>query len=125
LQRNRLAPRPGNRLQVLIKLELLWVGPDIRRILGHVDGKVAQDLYAQVMRLGTQSAPLLKEEELDAAPQLDPCLQPLLRPRERPRVAATQLIWPLRPCSAVRLALERHKEGVVIQPPCLLLAKRG
>ena len=96
----------------------LWVGGVER----HVDGQVADYLYAQGVDVVPQLVPLLVERVLY------PGEEPHVRVQQRPVVLKAPrlsephvLVRPERPGHHAEMPLERHKEGVVRQPAGVLL----
>ena len=52
-------------LAVFIQVEQVGMRPHIRRIIGHEDRDIADDLHALFMCIGVQRIPLAEEQELD------------------------------------------------------------
>ena len=92
--------------------------PQVGAVLGHVDGHVAHETDALLVRIGTQTLPLAEEQALRALPE-EYLVRELSRCRgERLGVAQTQLV----PCAerlAAARALDGHEERVVLEP-CVL-----
>ena len=101
------------------------MAPDVRAVLGHVEGEVAHDAHARGARVVVQAAPLREEQVLDALPEGDVLGELLARSGERVRAAQAQAVRPGVPGGAAMPVLEGHEEGVVVEPGRLSLAEAG
>ena len=111
------------RMPALVELEQVAVGPNIGAVVGHEDRDVADNLDAALVRVGAHRRPLMEEQELAELLCLHRVAQPPAGIRECAGFAPRQRRRPRRPRPALVFGLERHEQGVVIEPMGVCLAE--
>ncbi len=99
------------------------MGPDIGAVVCHKDGDVADNAHSALGSVAVQRRPLLKEEVLQVLEPVDFCRQRLAPLSHRSRGAVGDVALPGRPHGTLMRVLEGHKQGIVVEPGRLLLAK--
>src|SRR6185369_10493673 len=111
-------------LAIRVKFELLGIGPNVGRILGHEDRQIADNADAALVAVTLQREPLPEEEKLVEHVRLDFVAQLFARALERSGRAANQRWLPLVPRNAAVVIFESTEERVIFEPVCLLLSER-
>ena len=119
----RHARHPG-RIVALVQLIVFWMGPHVSRVQRHVDGHVAKDAHATLMRIGAQGVPLPEEQVLHVGeqPHVAVQLERIATTRVLP-VQANVLVGPHVPRNHAKVALYGHEQRVVVEPVGVLLGK--
>ena len=108
---------------VLVQLEEPRVCPCVCRIQRHIDGDITNDLDALAVGVGFQLAPLLVELELKILVVLHLKVQLPAVVVHGGLPAQTDILCPLDPRLAFKATFHRHKQGKIVQPPLVFLAK--
>ena len=117
----RRAARHINGAAVLVQLELLRFRPNIGAVQSHIDGNIPDELHALLVGVFPQGSPLLikmvleKDVKIHVLPELFPI------PGQRFRPAQADVLVPGNPGAILHLGLDRHIQGVVLQPPAVFL----
>ena len=107
-----------------VQLEILGRAPHVGRVHGHINRNVADELDPRLPGVGPQSLPLAEEQELHKDVKVHFLFQlPAVFLHRLRLVEADVLIGPLGPAGQVELALDGHKEGVILQPAGVLPAE--
>src|SRR2546423_10137574 len=101
------------RATIFIQLDVMFVDPDISRIMRDEDGDVADDLDLSLVGITLERGPLFEEEKLPELARLDLFAQMRARRQQRARVARNHRPLPLVPSRALAHVLHRAKERVV------------
>src|SRR5262249_46212527 len=103
-------------LPVRIEEEELRIGPDVSRIRGDEDGRVADDADAALVGELLQGPPLAREQKLAELVPADGVRLFLASALQRLGLALDQRRRPFVPALALVRLLQRHEERVVIEP---------
>ena len=107
----------------LIELKQFGAGPDLCTLVGDENRDIAHDAHATGIGIGLEPAPLTKKHPLAKLPkQAGPSQSQACLGQGR-RLAPGQGLSPLVPGLLRVLRLQRHEQGIVVQPGRLLLAK--
>ena len=96
--------------------EILRIRPDVDAVERDIERNVSDDPDAALMCVVFQGRPLPKERELRELVEVHGLAQRLARLFERGWLTPNELGWPQVPRLAWMRILERHEEGVVVQP---------
>ena len=113
-------PRHKGGPQVPVQQKQLRMGPHIRPIHGHIDGDIPDEAHPLLFGVTDEGPQLVIEEVLQVGPEVHLPRQPAPPIRHRLGLAQPGAVLPLGPGGAAELALQRHKEGVVLHPPGIL-----
>ena len=104
----------NDRSAIGIELELIWIGPDIRRIVRHKDRNVADHFNAAPVAVNFQIEPLFEEEKLIELLRFDLVMKFLTSATQRRRCAPNQRLSPLVPGGAAVNGFQRAEQCIVI-----------
>jgi hypothetical protein len=109
---------------MLVELEEPGVRPDVRAVAGHEDRDVAHERDVALPAPVAEALPLPEEEELAelAGPDGVPAL--LAPAGQRLGAPARDVLVPLRPFRPALRLLDRHVQGVIVEPRGVLRAER-
>ena len=99
-----------------IYLELFRTAPEIGGVQGDVDGDVSHQCNALLAGVCTEPVPLAVKLVLQELVEVDLLCQRPTSPRQRLRLPPLEFRRPLRPSPTAKVPLQRHKQGVVLQP---------
>ena len=111
----RAARHPG-KAAVGVQLKQLAAHPCIHRVRRDVDGDIAQDLHALLVGVGLDCLPLDAELVLHELPEADLLFVCSSKGSQRGLVAAAVGGVPLHPVLHLVGYLQRHVQGIVLQP---------
>src|SRR5437870_9431053 len=103
-------------ISVGIELELIGMGPDIRRIMCHEDRNVADNTDAAAVAVRFQIEPLFEEEKLIELLRFDLVMKLLASASQSRGCAPNQRSFPFEPCGAMMRGLQRAEQRIVIKP---------
>ena len=96
-----------DRRAIGIELELIGIGPDIRRIMRHKDRNVADHFDAAPVAVGLQIEPLFEEEKLIELLRFDLVMKFLTSAPQGRGCTPSQRLFPLVPCGATMRGFQR------------------
>ncbi len=97
--------------------------PEVRAVLGHIDGKVAHELDPVFASIGVEARPLPEEEALHALPETHFASELAAGGGKVLGNAHAQPRLPRRERGAAMVALDCHEERIIVEPCALALAK--
>ena len=97
--------------------------PEVRAVLGHIDGKVAHELDPVFASIGVEARPLLEEEALHALPETHFASELAAGGGKVLGNAHAQPRLPCRERGTAMVALDCHEERIIVEPCALALAK--
>ena len=119
----RRTARDGSGSVVLVQLEQLRVSPYVGTVGRDIDGNVAHDLNVFCVGIGLQLRPLLVKLELQVFLELHVKVQlPIVVVHGKAPVHPN-ILGPLSERRLVKIILQRHEQGEIIQPPGVAGAK--
>src|ERR1043166_1787477 len=104
----------NGRNTITIKLELLRIGPDVGRILGHKDRHIAAQTDAAFIAIALQLEPLLEKKKLGKLVRFNLLLKFGSRARQSGRFTPHERLFPFMPGSASVLSFQGPEQGVVV-----------
>ena len=107
----------------MIKLELIRIGPNIGRILGHKNRNVTNQANASLVAIGFEGKPLSEEKKLKELMGFNLIVERMARPSELVGFAPDQRAFPFVPRCTTVGALECAKECVIIKPGRVLFSE--
>ena len=113
----------NDRSAIGIELELIWIGPDIRRIVRHKDRNVADHFDAAPVAVGLQIEPLFEEEKLIELLRFDLVMKFLTSAPQGRGCTPSQRLFPLVPCGATVNGFQRAEQCIVIKPRSVLFSE--
>ena len=111
------------RCQSFVQQEPLGIAPNVRGIIGHVDGHVTDNGNAVFMGIGPQLLPLAVEQILHKGIEPNLLFQFLTGLPNGCRLPALEGFLPFIPGLAVFLGLQRHEQCKIRQPVAVLPGK--
>ena len=115
----------GDRLAgaVLMQLEELRVGPDLRAVRWHIDRDISDDGDSLPVGIGLERRPLPLELILEEALEFDLLRELLSRLFERRGLPHAQIFFPLHKSRAAVGLFQSHEKGIIRQPGCVFFAE--
>src|SRR5262249_36170192 len=108
--------RDNCRNTIAIKFELLRIGPNVGRIMGHKDRYIADQTDAPFIAIAFQLEPLLKKKELGKLVRFNSLVKFVSRARQSLRFTPNGRPFPFMPGFAAVLSFQGSEQGVVVQP---------
>ena len=100
----------------LVQLEQGRVRPHVAGVIGYIDRQIADDLQPKRVYIAAQRVPLAEEEILQIDKEVHVVAEPDGIGLGRTRTAQADLLRPRLPRAHVLAALERHIQGIVLNP---------
>src|SRR5208337_1616934 len=121
----RIRGNTGNDLgrQVILQAKDFGVDPHVSAVVADEDGNVADDADAALAAVGAESAPLLKEGELQKALHFELLVQFRMQLRDGVGMTMNYVLRPTVPWLLAEAVTQRAEQHVVFEPPMVLLAE--
>src|SRR5216684_1672164 len=110
-------------IEVGVQTKQIGVGPDIGAVEIYKDRDVAHDANRMLRTIGSERLPLLEEEKLHDAADIEIVEHFRVSLLDRRRIAMSQFAGPVVPAFQLETSAQSIKENEVIEPPSVLLAE--